>query len=30
VKLPREIVIGQSLQPEVRGPLVEFEAVEAR
>jgi putative nucleotidyltransferase with HDIG domain len=30
VKLPREIVTGQSLQPEVRGPLVEFEAVEAR
>jgi putative nucleotidyltransferase with HDIG domain len=29
VKLPREIVTGQPLQPEVRGQFAEFEAVEA-
>jgi putative nucleotidyltransferase with HDIG domain len=29
VKLPREIVTGQPLQPEVRSRLTEFEAVEA-
>ena len=28
VKLPREIVTGQPLQPEVRGQFAEFEAVE--